>query len=69
MATVSTILQEVLMENSTIKGIRYEPQGKGNDLGKGRDTLYRAFIENATKKLGKGVKFIQQGGTVFAMFT
>jgi len=69
MSTVSTILQEVLSKNDDIRGIRYDPQGKGDDLGKGRDKLYRAFIENSTKKLGKGVKFMQQGGTVFAMFS
>lgn len=69
MSTVSTIVEEVIKKNPEIRGIRYEPKSKSNDdLGKGRDNLYRAFIKGSAKKIGKSVNFIQQGGTVFAMF-
>lgn len=69
MATISTILQKVINENPWLKGIRYVAQDKGNDLGKGRDNLYRAFIESATKKMGIDVKFLEKGEMVFVLFT
>lgn len=71
MATITDVIENVLQKSNDILGIRYEPKGKAsnnNDLGKGRDTLYRAFIGNAVKKINKSVNFMQQGGTVFAIF-
>jgi hypothetical protein len=71
MATVTDVIENILTKSEDIRGIRYEPKGKtssNKDQGKGRDTLYRAFITNSAKKIKKSVDFVQQGGTVFAMF-
>jgi hypothetical protein len=72
MATITDIIENILLKSEDIKGIRYEPKGKTSnniDGGKGRDRIYRAFINNSAKKINKQVSFMQQGGTVFAMFT
>jgi len=68
MSTVSHIVEEVLKKNKDIRGLRYEPKGKGDDMGLGRDKLYRAFIKKAAKKLNKKIDFTKSGGTTLAIF-
>jgi hypothetical protein len=69
MSTLVEIIERVLQDNPEIRGIRYEPKSRAvDDLGKGRDQLYRKFIQMSAERLGKSVQFIQAGGTIFAMF-
>ena len=67
MATIAEVIEQTLTANPEIRGLRYEPKAKGGDNGKDRDRLYRLFINKAAKTMGKKVKFMQQGGTVFAI--
>ena len=67
MSTVIEVVENIINSNEGIRGIRYEPKSKGQDSGEGRDRLYRLFMEKSIKKLGKSIKFIQQGGTVFGI--
>lgn len=69
MATVVDVIETILNTNNDIRGIRYEPKSKGTDKGNGRDRLYRIFMEKSIKRLGKSIKFVQQGGTVFGIIT
>jgi len=69
MATVMDVVENILNNNKGIRGIRYEPKSKGTDKGDGRDRLYRIFMEKSIKRLGKSIKFTQQGGTVFGIIT
>ena len=72
MATVVDVIENIVNSNEGIRGVRYEPKYKGNDpndFGEGRDRLYRRFIEKSIKRLGKSIKFTQQGGTVFGTIT
>jgi len=70
MATITSIMKDIIKINPDFKGIRYEPQAKGGksfntgDKGAKRDKLYRAFIK---KQLGD-VKFEKQGPNTFAIF-
>lgn len=68
MSTLVKIIQDFLLENKEIRGIRYEPMQKGRDGGKGRDRLYRLFIPKVAESIEKNVKFTQNGNTVFATF-
>lgn len=69
MATVVDVIENIINSNEGIRGVRYEPKYKGNDFGEGRDRLYRLFIKKSIKRLGKSIKFTQQGGTVFGIIT
>lgn len=69
MATVVDVIENIINSNEDIRGIRYEPKSKGKDSGEGRDRLYRIFMEKSIKRLGKSIKFVQQGGTVFGIIT
>jgi hypothetical protein len=69
MATVVDVVETILNSNEGIRGIRYEPKASGSDKGDGRDRLYRIFMEKSIKRLGKSIKFVQQGGTVFGIIT
>jgi hypothetical protein len=69
MATIVDVIETILNTNNNIRGIRYEPKSKGNDSGESRDRLYRIFLEKSIKRLGKSIKFVQQGGTVFGIIT
>ena len=69
MATVVDVIENIINNNTDIRGIRYEPKSKGKDSGEGRDRLYRIFMEKSIKRLGKSIKFVQQGGTVFGIIT
>jgi hypothetical protein len=69
MATIIDVVENILNNNESIRGIRYEPKENGVDKGTGRDRLYRIFLEKSVKRLGKSIKFIQQGGTVFGIIT
>jgi len=69
MATVVDVVETILNSNGGIRGIRYEPKESGADKGDGRDRLYRIFMEKSIKRLGKSIKFVQQGGTVFGIIT
>ena len=67
MATVVDVIENIINNNTEIRGIRYEPKSKAEDSGEGRDRLYRIFMEKSIKRLGKSIKFVQQGGTVFGI--
>lgn len=67
MSTISEVIDNVLRTNDDIKGLRYEPKSKSTDTGEGRDRLYRIFINNSVKSIGKNANFVQQGGTVFVI--
>jgi len=69
MATVVDVIENIFSKNTGIRGIRYEPKASGSDRGDGRDRLYRIFMEKSVKRLGKSIKFVQQGGTVFGIIT
>ena len=64
MATITNIIKNVISKSQDILGIRYNPKSKGLDFGIQRDQLYRAYI----LKNIPGIKFINQGGTVFGIF-
>ena len=69
MATVVDVIENIINNSEGIRGIRYEPKSKEKDSGAGRDRLYRIFMEKSIKRLGKSIKFVQQGGTVFGIIT
>ncbi len=73
MATITSIIKDVLTINPEFKGVRYEPQSKGGDgtfgsgdKGEKRDKLYKIFILNQLKN--KKINFVKQGSTIFAIF-
>ncbi len=68
MSTIIAIIEPVF-KKIELKGIRYSPVEKSNDGGRGRDTLYRLFINSFAKKNGLKVEFITAGGIIFAEFT
>jgi hypothetical protein len=57
MSTISDVVIKVLESNPNIKGITYIPAEKENDLGEGRDRIYKLFIKNFLNKTGKDVVF------------
>lgn len=63
MATIADIIKSII-DKGGINGIRYEAKSKGSDMGISRDRLYRLYISKAFPN----VEFVQQGGTIFAIF-
>ena len=63
MATIIAIVERVF-KKSELRGIRYSPIEKNNDGGRGRDMLYRLFIDSFVKKHGLKVEFDRQGEDV-----
>lgn len=69
MATIVDMNLKILKKFPNIVGIEYKPAKTetGND-GEQRDKLYKSFITNQLRKLGKSVEFSYDSGYTIATF-